>query len=486
MAKNNNLLADVIICGSGFAGLSAALTTRDGGAEVIVLEKRHKLGGISNFVEGTYGIESPLQRARNVDITKEEAFLSLMGYSHWQANAALARAFIDKATNNIVWLQQMGAEFDDLIAIYPGGPQVWHIFKAKHIQARGTAVINVLARKASERGIRIYTDIAVKKLLTDRAKRISAVIAEDKIGNTIQANSKAVIIATGDFANNKKMLEEHTRYGNAATWFNIGMTMTGDGIKMAWEEGAASEGLATVLGCFLMKGTKQRSNLRNAIFEPYHLWVNKRGERFCAEDIMQTTAMNALAKQPDGIMYVIFDENTKKQIEKKGAVGRLGETVWDQSKQIDLDADIEKSIKDGNIYIADTLLELGEMITANIDTFQKTLDEYNKCCQQHYDDVFFKNTRYLRPVLSQKFYAVKVNLTLLCTLGGIKINHKTEVIDKNNHVIPGLYAVGNCAGGLYGDTYDIHNITGGASAFAIGSGRIAGENALKYIGKANS
>ena len=70
----------------------------------------------------------------------------------------------------------------------------------------------------------------------------------------------------------------------------------------------------------------------------------------------------------------------------------------------------------------------------------------------------------------------------LGTLGGIKINHNTEVVDKGDNIIPGLYAVGNDASGMYGDSYNIY-LSGGTLGFAVNSGRIAGENALKYIGR---
>jgi fumarate reductase flavoprotein subunit len=68
-------------------------------------------------------------------------------------------------------------------------------------------------------------------------------------------------------------------------------------------------------------------------------------------------------------------------------------------------------------------------------------------------------------------------------MGGIKINEKAEVIDKKDKVVPGLYAGGFDAGGMYGDSYPIKTASGLASSFALNSGRIAGKNALKYCGK---
>jgi fumarate reductase flavoprotein subunit len=99
------------------------------------------------------------------------------------------------------------------------------------------------------------------------------------------------------------------------------------------------------------------------------------------------------------------------------------------------------------------------------------------------DDLFAKNPKYLRPIKGPQFYAVRARTVFLGTLGGIKINQKTEVIDKKDRVIPGLYAVGFDAGGMYGDSYSIKDASGLSAGFAINSGRIAGRNALRYLGK---
>ena len=97
--------------------------------------------------------------------------------------------------------------------------------------------------------------------------------------------------------------------------------------------------------------------------------------------------------------------------------------------------------------------------------------------------IFLSRTPNFSSQLKQpKFYAFRIYLSFFSTLGGIKINEKTEVLDKEDEVIPGLYAVGNDSNGLYGDSYDLW-VPGTAFGFALNSGRMAAENALKYIGK---
>jgi fumarate reductase flavoprotein subunit len=98
-----------------------------------------------------------------------------------------------------------------------------------------------------------------------------------------------------------------------------------------------------------------------------------------------------------------------------------------------------------------------------------------------HDDLFAKDRRYLRPFKGPRFYAIKARTVFLGTLGGIRINHRMEVMDKKGKIIPGLYAGGFDAGGMWGDSYCINASSGLSSAFALNSGRIAGRNALEYM-----
>jgi len=114
---------------------------------------------------------------------------------------------------------------------------------------------------------------------------------------------------------------------------------------------------------------------------------------------------------------------------------------------------------------------------------KKTVDDYNTCCESKYDKDFAKDPRYLWLVSGPRYYAVKARTVFLGTMGGIKINERAEALDKKEAVIPGLYAAGFDAGGMYGDSYPIKCSSGLASAFALNSGRIAGKNVLKFLGK---
>ncbi|MFH1652380.1 MAG: FAD-binding protein, partial [Chloroflexota bacterium] len=94
-------------------------------------------------------------------------------------------------------------------------------------------------------------------------------------------------------------------------------------------------------------------------------------------------------------------------------------------------------------------------------------------------EIFNKKPQYLVDLHNPPFYAARCSPRLLCTIGGIKINRRMEVLDNRSNPIPGLYAAGVDAGGWESDTY-CTTLSGGAFGFAINSGRIAGENAAGY------
>jgi fumarate reductase flavoprotein subunit len=217
------------------------------------------------------------------------------------------------------------------------------------------------------------------------------------------------------------------------------------------------------------------------------LFVNQRGERFCDESIAfyETSVGNANARFKEGYTYSIFDESIKQEIIEKGTVKSQGQDKPPGTRPVDFDEELKSVLEKGSeeIFVADSVEELAEQIGIDPVVFKATVDEYNQSCEKGHDDLFAKDPRYLRPLKGPKFYAVKARTIFLGTLGGIKVNHRMEVMDKNGDIIPGLYAGGFDAGGMYGDSYSIRKSSGASSAFAINSGRIAGKNALKYLGK---
>ncbi len=470
---------DVVIAGAGGAGLAAALTLAEGGVRAIVFEKMPLAGGSFLFVEGTFAVESEMQRKRNIKVTREDAFREMMEYSHWKANPALVRAFVDKSASTIDWMERQGVEFTEPTGTWLGGPRTWHLFKGL-----GGPPIKVLVANVVKKGVEIRYETAVKHLLREGSGPVTGALVEDKTGQQIRVNAKAVIIATGGYPNNKEWIKKYSGFDLESNLFPLGRyNKTGEGIQMAWEAGAAEEGIGVIhLNIGSPPRIGARSHIWGAVGQPT-LWVNQHGVRYCDEAIVENIAYagNAMSKQKGGYDFRIFDEETKTQLVKKGGLG-VGMYLPPRTPLAELDNKISAALQKKNpyIFVAETIDELANKMGLDRDVFKKTVEEYNRFCEKGRDDQFGKDPEYLHPVKTPKFYAFKCYMNFLGTLGGIKINEKTEVLDRNDEVIPGLYAVGNDAGGLYGDSYDV--ITSGASSgFALNSGRIAGENAVNFI-----
>jgi len=192
---------------------------------------------------------------------------------------------------------------------------------------------------------------------------------------------------------------------------------------------------------------------------------------------------NANARHKEGYTYSIFDESIKQQVIEKGTVKSEGQDKPPGTRPVDFDKEFQAALKEGSteIFEADSLEELAKKINIEPAVLNSTVDEYNRFCAKGHDDLFAKDPRYLRPLVRPKFYAVKAHTVSLGTIGGIKINHRMEVVDKKGNIIPGLYAGGYDAGGMYGDSYSIRESSGLSSAFAMNSGRIAGKNVLKFL-----
>jgi len=255
--------------------------------------------------------------------------------------------------------------------------------------------------------------------------------------------------------------------------------LEGDGIRMAWEAGAARTEARMEMLYRLPYAMTVGPELYEACRQP-HLMVNLLGERFMNEAIMPNTTFtgNAISLQKDRCGFLIFDENIKRQMETDFDFLSV---VFPFVRIENFSQSIQNVLEKGyqHLFVADSLEELAGKTGIDTDGLKKTVREYNQSCEKGYDDLFNKPHRYLRPVKSPKFYAARHFPSAYGTVGGIKINYKTEVLDKNWGVIPGLYAGGNDACSIYGDSY-VFILPGNTMGFALNTGRIAGENAAGY------
>jgi fumarate reductase flavoprotein subunit len=233
----------------------------------------------------------------------------------------------------------------------------------------------------------------------------------------------------------------------------------------------------------LTAGLAEGSSLANewlpAINQP-HLMLNLNGERFFNEAEGNTSFKgNAIALQKDRLCYFVFDEDIKNGM--KTYLDFINLVIHNPCLP-DIDDMIKKAVesKYPHFFVAHTVEELAEKTSMNRKNLKATIEEYNASCDHGYDKHFLKPTRYLRPVRKEPFYAFRLYPGGYGSLGGIKINYKTEVLDTSWGPIPGLYAVGTDACDIYGDTY-VFQLPGNTMGFAINSGRMAAENAAEYV-----
>lgn len=487
---------DVAIVGGGTAGLAAAVAAAEKGAKVTVIEKSSTTGGTGNMGMGPFAVESKLQRMKNITLTREEAFKIFMEYTHWRVDARLVSLYINKSADTMDWLEKMGVVWGGVEAYVRGSYATHHQVTppgGRHgVPMSASAMFKVLTDTANDMGVKFLIKTAAKKLIKENGK-VVGVIAEDASGE-VQVKAKAVIIATGGFGNNTDMIKKYTPYEWGKDLFSMRLPgMVGEGIKMAWEAGAGAEGLNIELTCMAgatpFTGEVVDSGAMNAaMFSPVtpafgqpNLIVNLHGERFMNEAEMGNATFfgNAVSRQPKRSAFVIFDAATAKNYMEIGYDWING--MMPPMKVNDFDAEVRKAISNGNthLFAASSLDELASKTGINAENLKKQVEEYNKACETGRDDIFHKRTLYLRTVKQPNFYAGKAVPGGYGTLGGIKINHRTEVVTEEQDTIPGLYAAGTDANSVFADSY-IFILPGNTMGFAINSGRIAGENAGVY------
>ena len=478
----HQLDADVIVIGSGAAGLAAANAAAEENATVTLFEKQPSLGGTSNFFHGTFAVESAMQKEQYIAYSKEQAFKNYMEFNHWLVNAALVRALINKSADTIEWLKNYGVVFNAVTINLPDAPRTYHVIKGA-----GEACIKALTLRAKEQGVKIRLSAPVLKIVKQDG-RISGVVVEID-GEGIQVACKAVIIATGGYANNKAWIKKYAGMELDRNIVPIGNTgKMGDGIRMAWEMGAASEGMGVL---HMLRGGPFgpefpfMSVVETAAIQPI-LWVNPRGERFCDEGIAtdDTFTGNVNTRFKDGYSFCLFDDSIKQKFMEEGVYRGMGTAVLPGHTLPDLDIEFQHllSLNTKELFAANCIEALAEKMEVDPGTLKKTIEQYNQFCDKGRDEEFAKDQKFLDPLTGPTFYAVRARTGFLGTMGGIRVNHKTEAVDAYDNPIPGLYATGLDMGGLHAESYSMKASSGAASAFALNSGRIAGANAANFVG----
>jgi fumarate reductase flavoprotein subunit len=471
---------DIVIIGAGGAGLAAAAAAAEKGVKrILILEERKFPGGNAIFPEGIFAADSPVQKRLGVVCTKDDIFKKAMDYAHWRINPRLIRTLINKSGDTIRWLEEKGVEFENIAPIYPNDtPSTFHVVRGPG--KTGAAVIRALLKNCRDMNVEILFQHRGRKLLTNARGDIIGVLAEAG-KNEIKISTKNVILATGGFTGNTRMLKKYLPNYNHKEINHTGTLRNGDGIKMAAEIGAATEDMFSleILGPFI------KSNyLFFIVMRPENVWVNKRGERFADENISArfTESANSICRQPGKISYILLNESLKDKfiqdvLNKQKSWATLGSPeIWANRVNDEIISQAEK----GKVKISGSWDDIAEWMGVEPEILKHTVDMYNSFCENGYDDDYIKDKKYLIPINKPPYYAIQCCVDCVATHGGIKINHRMEVVDSHDYPIKGLYAAGVETGGTESETYNV-GYPGHSFGFTINTGRIAGENAAQFV-----
>jgi len=499
---SKQLEADVIVIGGGASGITAAVAAAEKGASVILLEKGSTTGGAANMGMGIFAVESKYQKAQMVDLSKEDAFNFFMNYTHWRVDARLVRKYHNQSSQTIEWLESMGVEFLGAFKYFEKSLQTEHIVKTKgsNLPAERAAsnIYRVLTEQAEEMDVQIMYHTKATKILKEDDGYVSGVELVNADGETMTALCNAVIVSTGGFGNNPKMLHDILGYewGKDLHSFRI-PGVEGEGLKMLWEAGAGKMSPTMELTYTTPGVTDVFKTISETMRQP-NLMVNLDGNRFINEAIMNNTTYtgNAISIQRERAVFTIIDDSILETYRKTGldyitkhhnikAIDKWEKELETYLSGGEVEASglsmlhNEEQKSEMNVFVADTLEELCEKTGINLENLKVTIEEYNEGCAGE-DELFFKKHKYMKPLKGGKYYAARHFPAGYGSLGGAKTNDKMEVLDQSGIKIPGLYASGMDACNIYGDSYCFF-MPGNTMSFAINSGRMAGYNAVEFM-----
>ncbi|WP_313629744.1 flavocytochrome c [Enterococcus devriesei] len=505
---------DVVVVGAGGAGLTAASKVLQEGKKVIVVEKFPAIGGNTVRTGGPMNAADPawqngfaakpgeshtlkemaeldenqidpeyredfrtLQKeiaaylAENDDpngyLFDSELFYRMQTYlggkrTDQQGTVIygqydLVKTLTDRAMESVEWLEAIGVEFDKTDVTMPVGA-LWRRGH-KPLKNEGYAYVSALKAFVEKNGGQIITDTAVKNLIIEDGK-VTGVVGEGMNGQQVTVHADAVILASGGFGANTKMLKEYNTY-----WTEIdddiktsnSPAITGDGILLGQQAGADLVGMG--FSQMMPVSDPETGALFSGLQVPPQnfVMVNQKGERFVNEygsrDLLTQAAIDN-----GGLFYLIADELIKN-------------TAYNTSQE-----KIDKQVAAGTLYRADTLAELAEQIQVDPQVLTATIEKYNAAVDAGVDEEFGKDVFDLKVEVAP-FYATPRKPAVHHTMGGLKIDVNTHVLDKEGAVIPGLYAAGEVAGGIHAG-----NRLGGNSLTDIFTfGRIAGKTASNEL-----
>ena len=496
-AEDSTVDADVVVVGAGGAGMTAAITAAAEGKSVVVLESQSMVGGNSvratggmNAGKTVYQDENEFGESAGVEKTLKTAAekyadnetitaLAKTVSEQWAAYQANPTGYFDsvelmeldtmiggKGINDpelvetlcansadaIDWLDEHGITLHNVSSF--GGASVKRIHRPVNAEGKtvsvGSYMIPLLQENCEKAGVKMMLDTTATEILTDANGAAVGVKATGASGETVTVNAKAVVLATGGFGANLDMV---VKYKPELKGF---MTTNAPGIQGQGIEMAQAIGAATVDMDQIQIHPTVEANTAALITEGLRgdgaILINEEGKRF-------------------------IDEVGTRDVVSAAEIAQTGSYSWlvvDQA-MVDASSVIQGYIKKGYTVTGATYEELGKAMGVDAAAFAETMEKWNGYVEAK-NDPDFGRTSFANPLNTAPYYAVKVTAGVHHTMGGLKINANTEVLNEKGEVIPGLFAAGEVTGGVHG----ANRLGGNAVADFTVFGRIAGAAASDY------
>lgn len=457
--------ADIVIVGAGMSGLTAAVSASEGNSTVILLEANSVVGGNGQGTEGIFACGSSLQKELGIDFSFEDVITKELEFFNHRTNALFWKDMVSASADNIDWLMKQGVKFG-AVDNYRGQGHLdgfhWYADEDPY------NFITPMLESAEKQGVEILLETRGRKLIMEDGS-VAGIYAETADGSYIQINCKAVILASGGYADNDELLAELGVDVKSIARKGF-PNHNGDGLDMAVSVGGVDTRMSH---CIMREPGCEGYGFETALGAmgvhsggPF-MFVNENGERYtdenCAAKNFAYAANCVLSQQKS---YAIINEKCLAWLDENSSPGIV-------------DAAEDALSIGAKAYKTNTIEELADAIEVDPEILSSELERYNDLCEKGNDDDFAKDQSMMQTMDEGPYWAFKQGLFYFTTMGGIRTNRRFEVVDKDYKPISGLWAVGADGCELYKETYTVM-VPASANANNVNSGRTAAQEALTY------